>query len=91
MSFLEDMAELNKDGSVQGPFETATLHGLRVHYRLRPSKKRKDTRTIFLWHGFLGSVFSWNRVWDLFADNFDGNILGMSPFLVSQEQYFYQF
>ncbi len=45
--------------------ETATVNGVRLHYFLGGNPQGKP---VLLWHGFLGTSYSWHKVMPLLAD-----------------------
>ena len=45
--------------------ETAVVNGIRLHYWLGGNPHGKP---VLLWHGFLGTAYSWYKVMPLLAD-----------------------
>ncbi len=60
------MSDLTQSGSIPNfKSETADINGVRLHYWLGGAS---GGQPVLLWHGFLGTAYSWHKVMPLLAE-----------------------
>lgn len=57
-------------------YEYCQVLGMKIHYRLRRSADPECKDVLFLYHGFLSHMFTWERIFDDLAELTGLNVLG---------------
>jgi hypothetical protein len=60
-------------------YEYCQVSGIRIHYRLRRSADPECKDVIYLFHGFLSHMFTWEHIFDELAESTGLNVLGAFP------------